>query len=308
MVLKRESTKSIAALPSPEEYPKVCIKNLKGFYKWIYKRHKIYRLKSKGKPWPWTQDLILQEYKFTNVYRKLDRTSQWMIRYIIESDDYPRLQDKVWGCLISRINNNLETFDYCGVPLRKEFKPKKFQRKMEEYKAKGNRVFTNAHITCQSNLKRTRIENYIEIVSRLKTGWKEIWKSIKGFAKEEDWEGCFKFIKTLYGFGGFTSYEVCIDMVYAEVFPDSVRDTFANPGPGCEFGIETIYPNRKYISYNDAMRRLTDRQNKYFKKFGLKHKGPKLTIQDIEFALCEWGKYWKIKHGVGKARMRYHHE
>lgn len=305
MILKRESRKSIDVLP--DSSIDVHWKNLDRFYKFMHKRHNIYiRRFVKKLPPPWTKDLILQKYKFTNIYRKLDRSSQWLIHKVIENDaEYPRLTDKVWASIFYRINNNTQTFDACGIPTRKQFKPDKYQQKMEEYKDKGNRVFTNAHITCQSNLKRSRIENFIEITTRLKANWKTIWSNIKQFKKENNWEDCFKFIKSQYGFGGFTSYEVCIDMVYADVFPDWIRDTFANPGPGCQYALEAIFPNRDFISHKDGMRDLTYRQESHFKRLGIKFKGPKLMIQDIEFALCEFGKYFKIKHGVGKARMRF---
>ena len=315
MVLKRESSKSVQALPSPEDYPKVHKGNLKGFYKYMHKRHNIYiRRFIKKLPPPWTKDRILQEYKFTNVYRKLDRGSQWLIKNIVENDKYPRLQDKIWACIFYRICNNYKTSRKCKIPIRKNFKRKQYGLELEKYKLEleknqetNVKLWTNAHITLQSNFAQSRIENYMDYMSLLKKNWKSIWKQIKEFRKDDinGWEKTFKLIKQQKGFGGFTAYEVCIDMVYSGVFSDSARDTFANPGPGAEFGILTIYPNKKYISLKDAMRRLTDKQDKYFKKFDINFKGPRLTIQDIEFNLCEFSKYWKITKGVGKARMRF---
>jgi len=305
MALKRESTKAKQALP--DSSIDICQENLDLFYRFVNKRHNIYiRRFIKKKPPPWTKDKILQEYKFTNVYRKLDRSSKWMIANIIENDrDFPKLSQKVWGCIFYRINNNVETFEEIGIPIRKNFNPKKYKIKMDAYRDAGNRTFTNAHITCQSSFKRSRIENFIDIVSRLKKNWKEIWSNIKQFKKDNDWRACFKFIKSQYGFGGFTSYEVCIDMVYAGVFPDSIRDSFANVGPGCEFGLLTIFPNRQFISLEAGMRLLNDEQDKHFKRLGIKFKGPRLMIQDTEFCLCEFSKYWKIKNSVGKARMKF---
>lgn len=42
-------------------------KNLEQFYWWMTERHKIYCRKAAGLPKPWTEDLILQKYKFTKV-------------------------------------------------------------------------------------------------------------------------------------------------------------------------------------------------------------------------------------------------
>ena len=36
---------------------------------------------------PWTENEILRDYKFTNVYRELDRNSQWQIKNILLDDE-----------------------------------------------------------------------------------------------------------------------------------------------------------------------------------------------------------------------------
>ena len=47
------------------------------FFYWIEERHRIYMKKLRGESWPWTEDKILQEYKFTNPFRENDRTTIW---------------------------------------------------------------------------------------------------------------------------------------------------------------------------------------------------------------------------------------
>jgi len=43
------------------------------FWQFIAERQKVwYRRVVEGRPAPWTDDDILQEYRFTNVYRELD--------------------------------------------------------------------------------------------------------------------------------------------------------------------------------------------------------------------------------------------
>src|SRR5262245_58391179 len=48
---------------------------LERFLNYVQERDAIYRRKSRGDPWPWTEDPILQEYRFTEIYRERDRTS-----------------------------------------------------------------------------------------------------------------------------------------------------------------------------------------------------------------------------------------
>ena len=45
-------------------------------------RHSVYLRRAAGAPAPWTTDPVIGRYKFTNVYRELDRTTQWFVRYV----------------------------------------------------------------------------------------------------------------------------------------------------------------------------------------------------------------------------------
>jgi DNA polymerase I len=49
-------------------------------WRWVKERHFIYTARREGKPSPWTTDALLSHYKFTNVFREIDRESQACIR------------------------------------------------------------------------------------------------------------------------------------------------------------------------------------------------------------------------------------
>ena len=84
----------------PDENLDVCEENLKLFWYWIYERQNIwYKRFMKKSSAPWTKDPILNDYKFTNVYRELDRVSKWVQDNIIFRDDWNKLQRLF--CLIS---------------------------------------------------------------------------------------------------------------------------------------------------------------------------------------------------------------
>lgn len=44
----------------------------------IVERHNVYLRRAAGLPKPWTEDAMLQSYRFTNVYRELDRETEWL--------------------------------------------------------------------------------------------------------------------------------------------------------------------------------------------------------------------------------------
>jgi len=59
-------------------------KNFEIFWQYINQRHIIYKKKTiqKLSP-PWTENKILNEYKFTNVFRDLDPGTKYVIDKII---------------------------------------------------------------------------------------------------------------------------------------------------------------------------------------------------------------------------------
>ena len=53
------------------------------YWRFAADRHASYLKRLRGEPWPWKNDPILQQWKFTNVFRACDRTSQDLIRDVI---------------------------------------------------------------------------------------------------------------------------------------------------------------------------------------------------------------------------------
>ena len=51
---------------------------VKRLFAFANERHMIYRRREAGESPPWTADPILCNYRFTNVYRELDRVTIWI--------------------------------------------------------------------------------------------------------------------------------------------------------------------------------------------------------------------------------------
>jgi hypothetical protein len=47
------------------------------FFAYARERHQIYLNREQGQPKPWTEEPVLQQYRFTNVFRELDKTTLW---------------------------------------------------------------------------------------------------------------------------------------------------------------------------------------------------------------------------------------
>lgn len=79
-------------------------------FKFVCERHAIQQRRLAGLSPPWTRDEWLQNYPFTNVFRVLDRNSQYiLLRVIGESPD--NIQDAVFRVLLFRMFNKIETWE-----------------------------------------------------------------------------------------------------------------------------------------------------------------------------------------------------
>ena len=89
--------------------------NVARLVNFIVARHSIYDRRAKGDHKPWTDDEILQRYRFCNVYRELDTVTQWI------ADNWRRPhagdQDLWFAMAVARWVNWPETLEDIGYPV-----------------------------------------------------------------------------------------------------------------------------------------------------------------------------------------------
>ena len=92
----------------PDENLEVYEPHLRLFFESMHERQLIWKRRFiDKKERPWTENKIFQESKFTNVYRELDRNSQWQIKNIL-LDDKLNLKNLIWKLMVFRFFNNPE--------------------------------------------------------------------------------------------------------------------------------------------------------------------------------------------------------
>ena len=298
------------------------VENLRGFYEFVFERQRVwYRRFVLQRDRPWTKDEILQKYKYTNVYRELDRGTLWMFENILTTQ-IMNAQDKlkmgrkarinllrnvIWKICQYRLLNKVETFDDVGLVSFDKYGKQNHNGFLERIwlrRDSGEKVWTDAHITLQCNLKQDRLKNYETILDRLHINIGDIAEFVESNTNIQE---VFERIKQEYGFGPFISYEVVTDLAYIPWLNLNIDD-WANPGPGCQFGLKLIWPNMKgQQEFQEGMKWLRDNQEKCFDILELDwqkvcYNNSWLNLRNIEHSLCEFGKYWKQGQNVGRAR------
>jgi hypothetical protein len=264
-------------------YPKTDFNN------YMIERHSIYERRAEGQPYPWTEDPILNEYSFCNVYRELDRVTIWIRENWREPyADHPNLP---FAMAMARQINWPDTLEEIGFP--EEWKPQHVKNIMQDRMARKEKVYTGAYMLT-GTLGGTKVEQTVDkILTPLYVNFPHEYSSL---------ENCWKSFLPYAGFSDFMSYEVVTDLRHTKWLckaPDIM--VWANPGPGAKRGLNRIHgreleksiPKAQLIS---EMRDLLALLN---------NKPLPLEMRDIEHCLCEFDKYERVRLGQGKPRAKY---
>ena len=264
-------------------YPKTDFNN------YMIERHNIYERRAEGQAYPWTDDPILKEYSFCNVYRELDRVTIWIRENWREPyADHPNLP---FAMAMARQINWPDTLEEIGFP--EEWKPQHVKNIMQDRMARKEKVYTGAYMLT-GTLGGTKVEQTVDkILTPLYVNFPHEYSSL---------ENCWKSFLPYAGFSDFMSYEVVTDLRHTKWLckaPDIM--VWANPGPGAMRGLNRIFgrpldSKQKKPLFIQEMRDLLALLN---------NKPLPLEMRDIEHCLCEFDKYERVRLGQGKPRAKY---
>lgn len=284
------------------------------FWQFITERQQVwYRRVVEGRPSPWTDDNILQEYRFTNVYRELDPGTQYVIQKILETDA-PR-QDKIFNVMLYRLIGRLETHDYLGFQSLDGFDAGEFEARLKHRRDDlGETVFTGAYMV--SGYSQMGSSDKVENVAALFDKITEDLDFFDEMLTAESLEDAYDLIRAQPGFGNFLSYQVLVDLLYPvdslngdSVLPFSPND-WSSPGPGAQKGLNQLVTEFNGFDRLAVMRWLRQHQQQEFGRLDLdfpyleteKSERLELSLANIQNCLCEFYKYHKILNSNGRAR------
>ena len=112
------------------------------FFYYINERHMMYLRRKNGVQYPWTSDAILTEYSFCNVYRELDRVTEWIrVNWREPYHDHSNLP---FAMAVARQINWPDTLEEIGFP--ETWEPEKVKAIMQARKDRGDKVYTGAYM------------------------------------------------------------------------------------------------------------------------------------------------------------------
>lgn len=263
-----------------------------------------------------TDDPILQEYKFTNVYRVCDRVSQYLIRNVIYKDlaSYTP-EDVLLRILVFKVFNKIETWNYIsGLTDIKigSFDVERLGKALSQRQQSGP-IFSNAYMMAGSHMRykgiRTKHQVWLQMIEDEFIEKKGLEKVLKSRSMEE----VYNQLRNYPLIGDFLAYQYTIDFNYSP-YLNYDEDSFVKAGVGAVRGIKKCF-NSYGTRYEDAIiythNHFEELQEKYgYTQFrSLPGRKPKLI--DLQNCFCETDKYLRAKMPelrVGNVRIKQHYK
>ena len=286
------------------EEPTVYEIGIEQFFQTARERYHIMLRRNQGKPFPWTEDSIFQDWFFCNVRREDDKTTYWFKKNI---RDHVEGLKAIEACIIFRWFNRISTGEIIkDLLVEDRWDHDEVKLLLEDVRP----IVTGAYMI-KTTTGLNKLDGILETVDETLPQLPQLTSSW-GNSLEEAW----KDLKVIPYMGPFMAYEVISDLRWTSVL-SKAKDimTWANPGPGCHRGIQRIVFGENWrgqLSRNnpddktymlEVMTELLENSNS--SKFWPKE-WPAWEMREVEHWLCEFDKYKRVEEGNRmKRRFRY---
>lgn len=318
-------------------------KEVHRFFRYARDRHQIYLNRVAGMPRTrWTSDPIFQTYRFTNVFRELDKTTQWFAQHVRSLEDPDRV---LLATVLFRMLNRIEVGEAVfrqiglrGLTAFDEIWGAACSGRISEIKAamrtteraiysfcgtKGPFVTGAYIITSKPGM--AKLPGVLSVVQDFMTGsstmgdksgkaaswtFHDLTEMLMVNPGKVTLEQVWEWLSGFPFFGKFHSYEIVTDLRHTELLnraPDIM--TWANPGPGAQRGANRVF-GRLVSEKTPRVELIGEMQHllahsRSKKLWPNNAKWPKWEMRDVEHTLCEFDKYERVRLEEGKPRGVY---
>ena len=269
------------------------------YWYFAWERQNIFWKKLNGEEAPWTDDNILQQYKFCNSYRVNDRVSQYLLKNVIYNGNIYEDEDMLFRIILFKLFNKEATWELLvnefGDITLKEFNFERYSKVLSEATLKGVKIYNDAYISCANKAfgYDRKHDNHLALLNKMFNEDK-IASKIKSCKTMKE---AFDIIKSYPLIGNFMAYQLVTDINYSEVV-DWREDEFTVAGPGSLRGIKKCFIDIGDMSNEDIIRYMYEHQDEEFKRLNLDFKriGDRpLQLIDCQNIFCELDKYCREK-------------
>lgn len=266
------------------------------YWHFASERQRAYMRRVAGESQPWTDDPILQTYKFCNVYRAADRVSQYMIREVCYHDESCAPDDRLFQIVAFRTFSKIETWrsvrSFLGrYPTLDDLADGSFTEALNRAKAENGGLYTGAFILCATDAYGQSLKhlNHVELFRHmfLAEGLGERLLDARSL------RDVYNLLHAYPLMGDFMSYQTTIDLNYSDLINFSENE-FTQAGPGALRGIKKVFESLGDYTPAETIQWMVANQAREFEGLGLPFAGlwgRPLHAIDCQGLFCETDKY-----------------
>ncbi len=277
------------------------------FWQFAAERQAVFFRRHIGEPPPWSDDDILQTYKFTNAYRASDRVSQYLIRNVIYQGSQST-NEVFFRTILFKLFNKIDTWELLNEKLDdisyESYSFKRYDHILTAAMERKQTIYSAAYIMPSGSKKNGSTKKHRSHLQLLEKMMNE--RVPDRIASAGSMREAFDILVSYPMIGDFLAYQYVTDLNYSEIC-DFTEMEFVVPGPGAIDGISKCFKARGRLTEVDIIRLVTERQAEEFERLGLEFRslwGRPLQLIDCQNLFCEISKYARVRHpevnGVAK--------
>lgn len=279
------------------------------YWRFAFERQEVFHKRVAGMPEPWTEDPILQGYRFTNVYRASDRASQYLIKHVIYAGEQS-LEEVVFRTLLFKFFNRIETWEslssHLGEITWAEFSVKRYDAIFSQLLEQGKRLYSGAYIMpCPTLGASRKHSNHLKLLARMMKDDLPLKAAAARSLRQ-----LVEVLRAYPSIGDFLAFQFAIDLNYGTSTAFSEND-YVLAGPGAKSGIRKAFVDTDGLSDDDVIMAVSYFADREFERRGLEFRtlwGRQPQLIDCQNVFCELDKYSRVAHpsvaGLGRKRMK----
>lgn len=258
-------------------------------------RQAIFHRRLRGERRPWTEDPVLNRYKFCNSYRASDRVSQYLIREVIHGPFGNDLdaESTFMRVVLFRLFSKEATWDaieqQSGGLCLDTFNFERLASLLSQLR-EIQPIYTSAFILSAHDPygHKEKHRNHLALVEHMiRDG---LGRKLVATRSLKD---VFELLINYPMIGPFLAYQLAIDLNYSSQLEFS-EDDFTVPGPGAVRGMRKAFIDPGSLSPSEVIMRMVDMQEEEFSRYGIEFQdlfGRRLHAIDCQGLFCELDKY-----------------
>merc|ERR1719319_498596 len=289
------------------------------FLLFLHERQSIWerRRREGGQPNKLTNNYVLNEKFFTNLYRELDKGTIYFRNQICTTDlrgksfaskeiNEDDLKKVVFKSITYRLNNQINTFmEFKRIPNLDEWK--EFKTFLYKKKRNNETICTSAH-------QPLGLENYIEAIEFTRKNLDDLTHKILCAAEDRSLARCFEIITSVPYIGPFLGWQVLCDLLESQTLGRCNDNQWTKLGPGAKDGLAKIFgkglSKNEELDYTRLLRDICalEGEKSGFEALEIEFPaifGHTISLKNIEHALCEFSKYWRAALGTLGSKRKY---